>query len=102
MNATVYISEHRGHTYSVSVDNERNPHRKDWEVEQEHTDPDGEPVEDRRRGYRTFSSRSTQLDFVRRQLAALSRCGATWTCTGPSVPDDNWPADRPPRLRRSG
>uniref|UniRef100_UPI003F497C58 GNAT family N-acetyltransferase n=1 Tax=Amycolatopsis sp. CA-096443 TaxID=3239919 RepID=UPI003F497C58 len=98
---TVYTGEHRGHRYTVSVDNERNPRRRDWEVVQEHADPDGEPAEDRHRGCRAFASRSAQLDFVRRRLATLSRAGANWTCTGPSVQDESWPSGRPPRLRRS-
>ncbi|WP_409464831.1 hypothetical protein [Amycolatopsis sp. GA6-003] len=100
--ATLYITEHLGHAYSISVDNERNSLRRDWEVVQEHIDEDGKPVKDRQRGSRAFPSRSAQLGFVRRRLAALSRSGANWTCTGPQIPDDGWPAGRPPRLRAGG
>lgn len=99
MDSTVYTSEHHGHNYSISEDNERDPRRHEWEVGQEHTDPDGRPVEGRRRGHRAFSSRSAQLGFVRRRLAGLSRSGASWVCTGPSVPDKRWLTGRPPQLR---
>ncbi|MET9263674.1 GNAT family N-acetyltransferase [Amycolatopsis sp. NPDC004079] len=99
---TVYTGERLGDTYTVSVANERNPHRRDWEVVQEHTDADGKTVTGRHRGSRAFSSRSAQLQFVRRRLATLSRAGANWTCTGPSDADDGWPVGRPPRLRQSG
>ncbi|GAB2977641.1 MULTISPECIES: hypothetical protein [Amycolatopsis] len=77
MDATVYTSEHQGHTYSISVDNERNPYRRDWEVGLEHADQDGKAVDDWQRGSRAFSSRDAQLEFVRRRLATLSGCGAT-------------------------